>query len=400
MDLKSTALFMILVLIHLAISESKASRSSLLTELFNGYDASLPPNINSDYPVEVQIEIFVNNFDSINELSMDYSMNIFLRRTWTDSRLSFDPEIYNISEINLDPKKVNDVWVPDLFFSNEKSARFHSITTPNHLMRIDSNGTVFFSSRISVTADCPMHLEKFPLDTQVCALVIESYAYSTDTIIFHWTQQKELDKADTLTLPQFVLEDTSFHESMKSYKSGNSSRDFTQLVIEFVLRRDIQYYIVQTYVPSMLIVALSWVAFWISYDSVPARITLGLLTVLTLTTQTYAIRQTLPRVSYIKSIDVWMSTCLFFVFLALLEFAFVNVSHRKFTRMSTRRPNIPRKSKEDAEDGTPARRQGHEIRASTLDRISRVVFPVSFLIFNMIYWTVYSLWEDEGPAHK
>ena len=35
----------------------------------------------------------------------------------------------------------------------------------------------------------------------------------------------------------------------------------------------------------MLVVILSWVSFWIDIDAVPARITLGLLTVLTMTTQ-------------------------------------------------------------------------------------------------------------------
>lgn len=71
-------------------------------------------------------------------------------------------------------------------------------------------------------------------------------------------------------------------------------------------------------------------------DAVPARISLGVLCVLTMTTQSSGIRNSLPRVSYIKAIDVWMSMGLVFVFAALLEYAYINVQtrrHVKYTSM-------------------------------------------------------------------
>ena len=55
---------------------------------------------------------------------------------------------------------------------------------------------------------------------------------------------------------------------------------FPCLEIRFVLRRDIGYFLIQVYVPSILIVILSWVSFWINVDASPARVSLGLLTVL------------------------------------------------------------------------------------------------------------------------
>ena len=121
------------------------------------------------------------------------------------------------------------------------------------------------------------------------------------------------------------------------------------LAVKFILKRDIGYYMIQLYIPSVLIVILSWVAFWISIDAIPARVTIGLLTVLTMTTQSTGARSQLPRVSYIKAIDVWMSVGLLFVFASLLEFAVVNVFSRKEIRQTRRSTFKKRPSCRDEE---------------------------------------------------
>lgn len=107
------------------------------------------------------------------------------------------------------------------------------------------------------------------------------------------------------------------------------------------MSRSYGYYMIQVYIPSFLIVCLSWVSFWLNIDAVPARISLGLLTVLTMTTQSSGARATLPRVSYIKAIDIWMATCLLFVFAALIEFSVVNVKTRVQQRKRLSLKEIP-----------------------------------------------------------
>ena len=124
-----------------------------------------------------------------------------------------------------------------------------------------------------------------------------------------------------------------------SFDSG----EFPCLKIIFVLRREIGFFLIQVYVPSILIVILSWVSFWINVDAIPARVSLGLLTVLTMTTQSTAANQALPRVSYVKAIDVWMSMCLIFVFMALLEFAIVNVLSRRGSKRAKRTAAVQKK---------------------------------------------------------
>ncbi len=42
---------------------------------------------------------------------------------------------------------------------------------------------------------------------------------------------------------------------------------------------------VQSYIPTILIVVISWVSFWMDVDSVPGRTTLGVTTLLTVSSK-------------------------------------------------------------------------------------------------------------------
>jgi len=74
------------------------------------------------------------------------------------------------------------------------------------------------------------------------------------------------------------------------------------------------------------------VSFWLDPTSIPARVSLGVTTLLTMATQISGINASLPPVSYTKAIDVWTGVCLTFVFGALLEFALVNYASRSDRR--------------------------------------------------------------------
>ncbi len=115
--------------------------------------------------------------------------------------------------------------------------------------------------------------------------------------------------------------------------AGNYSR----LACEFYFVRSLGYYIIQIYVPSTLIVVLSWVSFWLSREAVPARVALGITTVLTMTTLISSTNAALPKISYLKSIDVYLVTCFVTVFASLLEYAAVSyIGNRQKRQMRKR----------------------------------------------------------------
>ena len=70
---------------------------------------------------------------------------------------------------------------------------------------------------------------------------------------------------------------------------------------------------------------MSWISFWIKPEAVPARVTLCVTSLLTLSTQHAQSQKSLPPVSYIKAIDIFMNSCTVFVFASLMEYALVNI---------------------------------------------------------------------------
>ncbi|XP_056141257.1 glycine receptor subunit alphaZ1 [Lampris incognitus] len=449
-----------IVFFSLAASKEAAARkaaspmppSEFLDKLMgkvSGYDARIRPNFkvwNKDPqgskneathkkgpPVNVTCNIFINSFGSIAETTMDYRVNIFLRQQWNDPRLAYSE--YPDDSLDLDPSMLDSIWKPDLFFANEKGANFHEVTTDNKLLRISKNGNVLYSIRITLILACPMDLKNFPMDVQTCIMQLESFGYTMNDLIFEWDEKGAVQVADGLTLPQFILkEEKDLRYCTKHYNTGK----FTCIEARFHLERQMGYYLIQMYIPSLLIVILSWVSFWINMDAAPARVGLGITTVLTMTTQSSGSRASLPKVSYVKAIDIWMAVCLLFVFSALLEYAAVNFiarQHKELLRFRRRRRHM----KEDetgegrfsfagygmgpaclqAKDGMAIKGNNNNAPASTnppeksveemkklfvsrakrIDTVSRVAFPLVFLIFNIFYWIIYKIIRSED-VHK
>ncbi|KAM6471142.1 glycine receptor subunit alpha-1 isoform 1-T1 [Liasis olivaceus] len=407
----------------------------------SGYDARIRPNFKGP-PVNVSCNIFINSFGSIAETTMDYRVNIFLRQQWNDPRLAYNE--YPDDALDLDPSMLDSIWKPDLFFANEKGAHFHEITTDNKLLRISKNGNVLYSIRITLTLACPMDLKNFPMDVQTCIMQLESFGYTMNDLIFEWQEKGAVQVADGLTLPQFILkEEKDLRYCTKHYNTGK----FTCIEARFHLERQMGYYLIQMYIPSLLIVILSWISFWINMDAAPARVGLGITTVLTMTTQSSGSRASLPKVSYVKAIDIWMAVCLLFVFSALLEYAavnFVSRQHKELLRFRRKRrhhksPMFNIFQEDDAGEGRfnfsaygmgpaclqakdgisvkgannnnttnpapPPSKSPEEMRklfiqrAKKIDKISRIGFPMAFLIFNIFYWIIYKIVRRED-VHK
>merc|ERR550517_1996967 len=113
---------------------------------------------------------------------MEYSLQITFRQQWNDNRLQFDNREGKIKYLTMTEK--SKVWMPDTFFRNEKTGRFHQILQPNLYVRVFPNGDVLYSIRVSLVVACSMHLQLFPLDQQTCHLNVASYGWTSSDLVY------------------------------------------------------------------------------------------------------------------------------------------------------------------------------------------------------------------------
>lgn len=150
--------------------------------------------------------------------------------------------------------------------------------------------------------------------------------YSTKDLQYHWKPGNDsFQLSELIFLPTFTIKG---HRQSK-YEQTLSTGTFTRIICEVFFERSFGYYMYQIYVPAFLVVVISWVPFWLDQEDNHARVGLGVTTVLTMTTLTTSTNASLPKISYIKAIDIYLFVCFLMVFLSLIEYATVGFFESK-----------------------------------------------------------------------
>ncbi|KAK5975519.1 Neurotransmitter-gated ion-channel transmembrane region [Trichostrongylus colubriformis] len=137
-----------------------------------------------------------------------------------------------------------------------------------------------------------------------------------------------------------------------------------ELVVTFVFERRYMWYFLQAYLPTYFTIFISWLAFALGPQAITPRTMLGVNALLSMIFHFGSIMRNLPRVSYIKAIDVWMLSSMTFVFLSLIELAIVGLKERT---------------------------QSNRLHIKRIDFLAQLVFPAAFSVFNIAYWARYGM---------
>ncbi|KAJ8297629.1 hypothetical protein KUTeg_024160 [Tegillarca granosa] len=306
-----------------------------------------------------------------------------------DERLATNATLENISvSINM----LDMIWSPDTIFYNGRKSHLHVVPQPNRFIRI--------------------------------------VAYSESDVIYKWRygDSESVELAPNMQMSQFDLINFSASHSTILRKSTYHS----MLSVRFDLKRHTGYFLINIFIPCMLLVILSWVSFWINREATSDRIALGTTTVLTMTFLALDSRSDLPRVSYATALDLYIAMCFLFVLATILEFAVVHhftkirhgdaihipvpvpaeyirqrrlqrlkqlnngtseapTNNRTFlTRSASSRLRVWCSSLKYKITSSRRRKEPEVNSVSMLDKACRILFPTVFAILNLAYWIMYS----------
>ncbi|CAH1390017.1 unnamed protein product [Nezara viridula] len=287
------------------------------------YDQRIRPGIGGP-PTKVMCNMHIKSLGPVSENEETYSLDVYFRQTWFDRRLGFS--FPGIEEFSMSWLFMEKIWKPDTFFLNGRGSELHSITSPNKFVRLREDGFLSSSIRLTISAECKMHLRKFPLDSQKCSLIIGSYAYTSEDLQYNW-DEKGVTIEKGVEMAQYDV----VNVSIVSAKTTIRGRDPHSIIeVTFHFRRSIGYFMLQIYVPITLVVCSSWISFWLDPLDSDSRIDLVVTIVLTITTLALEGRADL-RVSYATALDWYIIICFAFVFAVMIEYAVINFLNKLAT---------------------------------------------------------------------
>ncbi|XGW07032.1 hypothetical protein V3C99_016942 [Haemonchus contortus] len=299
------------------------------------YDSRTPPVLFVGDKVIVKIGLQIQAMSNFELSTMDYDVDTWLRMAWYDPRLrhgSSRPILVN--EFTF----LKKIWRPDPIFTNAKSATFHKVTYLNFYMLIFPGGEVFLDFRVYLKPTAAeVILCKYPHDNPACSLKITSLGFTSDAVEFEWFSKPSdaIQLNRDLEIPELSLIDVKAETCDGSRKSG--------------------------------------------------RIFVSLTVFLTLSAESNSAKEELPKVSYIKAIDIWFGFTSVFVFVTMLQaLAVITLEHQS--------KSIRRKCEDNLNEYSKYKIMLLMLRSRYLHRLGRkfdefckVMYPVTFLLFLMIY---------------
>ncbi len=161
-----------------------------------------------------------------------------------------------------------------------------------------------------------MSLGDFPFDEQDVQVVLVSVSHTPEQV--HLIVDGGFcGREERLTVVDWSIGPGTFRAEPIPVRPGEPA--LAGFRASFTAHRYANYYILKVITPLLIIILMSFSAFWIAPTQFGPRVSVGATAVLTLIAYRFALGSLVPRVSYLTRLDIFILGATIIVLLALIE---------------------------------------------------------------------------------
>ena len=295
----------------------------------------------------VSLEMYLIDLVDINGSDQTFLADVLVVARWHDPSLASA-----VSGARTIPRE--DVWSPTLLTVNQRNV---TSSLPD-VVRVDGEGNVQYSRRVTGTFSARMDLRAFPRDRQTFDVWIVSPEFGGQRVALVPYDSTTVLRSDSFSISDWELAEPVLEA--REYRVTGASDAVSGVSLRFEARRLLGYYVIQVLLPLSAVVLMAWTVFWIDPAVVTTRVSVVVTTMLTLIAYRFMLGNLVPRLSYLTRLDYFMLCVTSMVILTLLSMgatAFL---------MTRKREDIVRR----------------------IDRTGRIAFPVILATVTLAVWVL------------
>ncbi|XP_032284025.1 5-hydroxytryptamine receptor 3A [Phoca vitulina] len=299
----------------------KAARPALLRlsdHLLANYEKGVRPVRDWRKPTTVAIDVIIYAILSVDEKNQVLTTYIWYRQYWTDEFLQWNPEDFdNITKLSI---PTESIWVPDILI-NEFVDVGKSPSIP--YVYVGHHGEVQNYKPLQVMTACSLDIYNFPFDVQNCSLTFTSWLHTIQDInISLWRLPEKVKLDKTLFMNQGEWELLGVLTQFREF-SMEDSNHYAEMKFYVVIRRRPLFYAVSLLLPSIFLMLMDIVGFYLPPDS-GERVSFKITLLLGYSVFLIIVSDTLPATAIgTPLIGVYFVVCMALLVISLAETIFI-----------------------------------------------------------------------------
>nr|AAC06137.1 5-HT3-As receptor precursor [Cavia porcellus] len=298
-----------------AHNSTRPALQRLSDHLLADYRKSVRPVRDWRKPTTVSIDAIVYAILSVDEKNQVLTTYIWYRQFWTDEFLQWNPEDFdNITKLSI---PTDSIWVPDILI-NEFVDVGKSPNIPYVYVR--HQGEVQNYKPLQVVTACSLDIYNFPFDVQNCSLTFTSWLHTIQDInISLWRLPEKVKSDKSVFMNQGEWELLGVLTEFLEFSDRESRGSFAEMKFYVVIRRRPLFYAVTLLLPSIFLMIVDIVGFYLPPDS-GERVSFKITLLLGYSVFLIIVSDTLPATAIgTPLISVYFVVCMALLVISLAE---------------------------------------------------------------------------------